>query len=862
MTEPKQTRKGWGCAWWRGVLSAAVTLYAGAAYAQANLGDGEATLDYQHTQPRQELPPDGEEKSTKIRRFDRGSTAENSSVPVRGPRAKALTVTYVDVRDTVVLQGAKRLGLNVGARDTYGANQFIKNLIPNPGFENAEYGTLLHVGDGSDSNTIYQAFWDTSWNNDQYGIGQPVGFWNGGTYEFLYGPAKGRRGTIVDFYHSADRRYVFELDSDGVRPGGYDVMSARKELPGISGWPAMRTDVVDTTTTRPGSTGQQSLLILPTNESWKASQSLFMDSFWRDSDPTAGKMYIVEGPYRLAFWAKGSSSGAQLRVEFRREGEGVFFNETVNLTTDWRYYEFNRIIPAGQDQRRSYSPTEYHPLLVLKIYINAGQMAWLDDMELYKSDETNPTAFTDVFVNKLKELRPGVLRDWGNQLGSSLDNQLCDPFARKTLGWRPHERNAGAYSYSLHEFLELCREVDAEPWYVIPPTLTAEEMINLCEYLCAPADGSHPYADWRAELGQLEPWTSVFPMIHLEWGNEMWGAASGSDPFFGASAMGGDRLGVMAHDRFGAFKDYGPYFDPAKFDFIIGGQVGWPGRQREIEQYSSNHNSVALAPYFGTLSNAWGNTQDIFGPLFAKPIYESTLGNVKQSKDQLASVGRPTRLNIYEINFHTTGDATPLDIRNDFVTSMAGGVAMPLFMLHYMKTFGMREHCAFQALQYSFNRGNGEHVRIWGCLRDLNVTGRKRPTWLGMEIANKAIRGDMIETVHSGIKSSWTQSAINAIYSPVTVDHIQSFAFREGRAYGVVLFNLHLTESKRVRIAAPSKPGSSAKEYILAANSPHADNEDANNVAITSRTVSNFRQYHYTTLPPCSVYVLTWNAAA
>ncbi len=220
--------------------------------------------------------------------------------PTRGLRAKALSVTYVDVTENVILPGAKRLGMNVGSRDPYGAAQYIKNLIPNPGFESGEYGTLLHVDGGSTGDTIYQAFWDTSWNIDHWGIGQPEGFWDGGTYEILFGPAKGRIGTINHFSHSPDNRYTFELDTNGVVPNELDVVAARKQLPGITGYPGMDTGAVDTTTTRPGSPGTQSLLLQYGGEAWISSYTLYMDSFWRDSDASAGKMIIIEGPYRLA----------------------------------------------------------------------------------------------------------------------------------------------------------------------------------------------------------------------------------------------------------------------------------------------------------------------------------------------------------------------------------------------------------------------------------------------------------------------------------------------------------------------------------------------------------------------------------
>ncbi len=161
----------------------------------------------------------------------------------------------------------------------------------------------------------------------------------------------------------------------------------------------------------------------------------------------------------------------------------------------------------------------------------------MDDVTLYRSGDANPTVFTDTFVNRLKELNPGILRDWDNhQFGNTLDNELAVPWARKTTGFRPDERVAIEYAYSLHEFLELCQEVGAEPWHVIPPTSSPADLVNLLEYLAGTADGAHPYADRRATLGRSTPWTDIFPIIHLEFGNELWGSADPSDPFWGASA--------------------------------------------------------------------------------------------------------------------------------------------------------------------------------------------------------------------------------------------------------------------------------------------------------------------------------------
>jgi hypothetical protein len=437
--------------------------------------------------------------------------------------------------------------------------------------------------------------------------------------------------------------------------------------------------------------------------------------------------------------------------------------------------------------------------------------------------------------------------------------QLAEPWARKTQGYRPHNRVPSAYSYSLHEFLELCVEVGAEPWYVIPPTFSPEDMDGLAEYLAAPADGSHPYADHRAALGQTAPWTDVFPVIHLEFGNELWGAASGSDPFMGASLLGGTRLGQIAHDRFGIFQT-NPFYDAQDFDLIIGGQAGYPGRQGEIENNASNHDAIALAPYFGVLEDGYASDAEIFYPLFARPFDDVGAGRVRQSWDSMQSVGQGTGLSIYELNFHTTNpnDGAPIGLRNDYVAGASGALALPLHMLVYLRDLEIRDQCAFSSLQYSYRMSNDEYIRLWGMLRDLEATGRKRPTWLGVELVNRAIQGDMLTTVQSGDNPSWHQTAINGIENELDVNYVQSFAFRDGLRYAVVLFNLHLDETQRVSMSLPAPPGAQATLHQIAPASIYADNEDAEEVTIQAQIINNFSNLYQLDLPAHSVTVLTW----
>ena len=116
--------------------------------------------------------------------------------------------TVVTISDNVLVAGAKRLGVNIGKRDQYGAANYIKNLIPNPGFESGEFAQIFIAWQGASGNRVQADNWETRWNNTPLRIGQLPGFWNGAQFEVLTGAGRGRTGTISNFTHEGGAQHL------------------------------------------------------------------------------------------------------------------------------------------------------------------------------------------------------------------------------------------------------------------------------------------------------------------------------------------------------------------------------------------------------------------------------------------------------------------------------------------------------------------------------------------------------------------------------------------------------------------------------------------------------------------------------
>jgi hypothetical protein len=268
-----------------------------------------------------------------------------------------------------------------------------------------------------------------------------------------------RTGVIISFTHE-NNAPTFYLTGDGPAPAAGNVILVRRPV-----------SMTAPDNSRPGSPGVQSLqLITPTGPgmpSWRYP----LDAYAQNQDHSAGKLLVAEGGWHFEIWARAATASDTLNIRFGRSPTMTFLNETIPLSTTWQHITRNFIVPINHDPL---TPGVTPPALLLDLRrAQGGGPVWVDDVVLMRSGQTNPTAFSDKLVTRLQELRPGILRNWGmQQLGSTLDNQLAEPWARRLSGYAPNQSTATLWHYSIHEFLELATYIGAEPWYVIPPTFS------------------------------------------------------------------------------------------------------------------------------------------------------------------------------------------------------------------------------------------------------------------------------------------------------------------------------------------------------------------------------------------------------
>jgi hypothetical protein len=752
--------------------------------------------------------------------------------------------TGINIGTKVLQPSVARLGINLSLETFYDSGQMTRNLIfRNPGFEGEIFQSVIRCASGTSATCV---------DDDPYS-GWPDGFWNHATVEVFFGFAKGRVDTVTSYTGAhAPSGGTFTFSGEGVVPHAGDYMIVRMVVPGkaTAGWiPSISGAATVSTNSKDlpaGTDGRQTVALSAPTSNDAAGLATYFDS-------TAGRTFVMlNGAFQLSFKAKGTSGSNSIALSLQRAGLPAYVSQTLKLTDAWATYTF----PFNASETGAVTNA-----VALKFNTVDADSFLLDDVSLTQtdSDPNNPTAFRDPVVNALKKLNPGVLRFWAGQLGDTLDNLLAGPFGRQRSGYSAFSNQQDDISYGLADFLQLCRTVGAEPWVVVPTTFSTKEAANLIDYLAGAANT--PYGAKRAAGGQTAPWTSLFPKIHLEFGNESWNGV-----FKGGAIEYPAPYGQRAQAIFAAMRAQRSNI-PSKFDLVLGGQAASPGRNLDIQNNCDNNDTFALAPYLMSTVDSFSNNEELFGSMFAeaeafqspKGIAESLSGGLMlQNQQVLQTSTHPVPMVVYEMNLHTTLGSITQAALNKFASSLGAGLAVADSMLQQMRQ-GVLRQCLFALPQYQFRRNDGSMVDLWGSVVDMGVTNRRRPQFLAVQLVNQAI-GDsakMLQTVHSGDDPTWNQPLINSVQLP-DAHYLQSFAFESGSAGAVIVFNLHRTSSERVTFSGANAPSGTVEMSRLTSAAITDTNETSSKVNIRTQSLPDFSSSDGLSLPPYSMTVLRW----
>jgi Legume lectin domain/Bacterial Ig-like domain (group 3) len=769
--------------------------------------------------------------------------------------------TNIAIETTVQRSPVKRLGVNLGGQTFYDSGQIMRNLIfRNPGFEGETWQSVLHcvsvtAGSCTDAN-VYNVW--------------PVNFLQGASYEFLNGAALGETGTItsntVSAYiaGSSNPNYGLTINfpPPTIAPQVGDYVIARMQVPGnaqagwwtvTSGGATLSTDFSDLA---PGSPGKQALEMNAAGSGQSASIVSYFDTY-------AGRSFVqMNGAYTLAFKAKGKAGSKQLTFSVQRLGTAAHGNETllnqsITLGSNWQDYSFS--FNASEDG--TYIGNAQVAFVV------AGSDIYIDDATLMSpAAPNNPTAFRNEVVDALRGLRPGVIRYMtGTDFGSSTANIVAPPFARQRAGINSQASEEDDVPMGLEEFLVLCQTIGAEPWYTMAGEATPEDMQNLIEFLGGAA--TTPYGAKRAALGQSAPWTTVFPVIHLELGNEMWNwSMTGeaiSDP-----VVYGHRAGKL----FAAARSSASY-NPSKFDLIMGSFAvnSWWTQQEMIN--GSGYDSVDAAPYLFNTFNDHSSNENIFGPMFAQPeqIDSNSTGYMSQQQQAAAGGTPPAKLAVYEVNLSTLSGTAPQSPVNQTAGGVAAGITVAEHMLLMMRDLGITTQNMFGLSGFVAGFSNpsvsGETAPLWGSVIDMGgETNVHRPIYIAEQLVNSAILPTMLATNLTGANPTWNQPlSTNDNIQLADAHYLQSFAFTDGTNKSVIVFNLSRSGSLPITFSGANAPTGNVLISQLTSKNITDNNEGLtsdNPVVVPTRVdVSNFNPATAYSLPPYSMTVFLWPGA-
>ena len=600
------------------------------------------------------------------------------------------------------------------------------------------------------------------------------------------------------------------------------------------------------------------------------------------------KSVVMNGTYTVSFWAK-SNAAVPPKVAFTltpRSGTPCTqsFTGTTSpaITSTWTQFSFNC---SFAETPGAGGPYPFYTQVWVTPVGSAATSLEFDNISMVNTADTNPTPYTDAYVNALKAWCQSTANSSGPactlRYGGHPDSETMTNWLKPDFEHQPSIENMGAISnaYSTikpnpNDFLTLCAHVGATPVLIFPSTMTPAEMQELLDFLEGPSTST--FGAIRASLGQTAPWVgssdSPFSKIYLEFGNENWnGGFLGHIFGFNSSAPGFNGFydySVRANVLFTAARNYqtSQGYSQAPTKWVLNYQTADAGGNllynttegvlktvhpdavefNGYTAYNINDTSTtgcsgsgstnATCPLYGpTLTEPWSNTHD-----------PKSMSGFNQTVQKLASTNlcgasgtAPCEAMVYEentgtFNANTAGPFTQ-SVSDSFIQAAVQGV-VTADQLGENDAAGVSNQNYFVTLQYYFGEG-GVAVHMWGTMIDnggdcsMNNSSLfggsfcPRPQMLGAMVYNWCKIGPMVQTNWASNPTYNLAANNNSVNAISGVPVLRSFAFAQGGERCMVIVNSDVSSSRKVSFAGTHAPTTNVTTYQFAPTALHLTNE-------------------------------------
>jgi hypothetical protein len=456
----------------------------------------------------------------------------------------------------------------------------------------------------------------------------------------------------------------------------------------------------------------------------------------------------------------------------------------------------------------------------------------------------------------------GFLRYWGLH-----NNKLPGPALADRLVAQQSARSGSGPS--LPEVLELCQQINANPWLIVSLSNSEEEWRQLIEYLAGDADTPLGILRREHRNGNPKPWSDEFEKIIIECDNETWN-------FSFNWCFPGDRdKGINRAEQYGAFSEMlfqaaksHPAWKEKELDkkilFSVGGWRAQPQPNGYGALAMNRAPSAALfgnAPYLG----GWESGRYLGGStltdegisqwlMYLPWTHQNTVDQFAATADEIGN-GRPVgAFNcVYEggPGYDLPGPGKPSNpVAEAYGKSLAAAITT-LDCYLYESSRGYQAQCFFL---FDIGTRWTTHAFAWG--EDGGIVPCPQTTFHALRLRNLACSGSMVEVKQHAMPTADLPEIGRAFPEKKGVALLGAYAFRDQDRLSVILLSRAIDQRDEtgavlnpsiipVKMKLPIAGAAKVKLYCLRgdprqSNVPGAVNEAPQPIEIETKTLGAF----------------------